>query len=635
MKRILTLLCVVAFGFQAQAQVLFSQDFESGTLAPMTAVDKDGKTVNTNVSGIAGPTFQVVQQTATNKMVVSTSWFTPPGIADDWLISPALTIPDSNYFLIWEAYSPDAAYRDGYEVRISTTDNQTPSFTTVVLDVDAETTTISKRAVNMNAYVGQTIYFAFRNNSNDKFLLFMDNIQVVQLKKNNLVLRNVNFEKYNAVGTQIPIQATIENYSADTVNSYIFEYIANGIAYRDTVTDAGLDALRTTDITHTVSLPLDTEGEVEVSVSILLPNGEDDSDPYDNSVARNAYGLVQALPKKVVVEEGTGTWCGWCPRGFVAMEKIAVDYAGIVIPIAVHNFDPMVVPEYDTPFSQTISGYPSGNVDRKENNIDPDNPDTGYGFDDAIENLQDRLIPVSVSVEALLDEVSRTVTITGTGSTPFATNSNSLRFLAVLTEDGIVGTTAAYDQVNYYANNAAGPMGGFESMPNPVLAANIVYNFVARAILGGYEGAENSIPDATAANEEFTFEFTYDIPAEYNVDNMKAIVMILDEQTGEILNSQDAEIITTAVPVVPQGTFAVYPNPTSDVLNLEVDYQTDVNVSLKVYNTYGKLVRDLGQLDLSNGKQIRQINVADLASGNYILEMRHKNTVNAMPFTKI
>ena len=75
MKRILTLLFLVTMFLGARAQVLFYQDFESGSLDPMTAVDVDGKTVNPSVANVAGPTFQVVQQTATNKSVVSTSWF--------------------------------------------------------------------------------------------------------------------------------------------------------------------------------------------------------------------------------------------------------------------------------------------------------------------------------------------------------------------------------------------------------------------------------------------------------------------------------------------------------------------------------------------------------------------------------
>jgi hypothetical protein len=56
---------------------------------------------------------------------------------------------------------------------------------------------------------------------------------------------------------------------------------------------------------------------------------------------------------------------------------------------------------------------------------------------------------------------------------------------------------------------------------------------------------------------------------------------------------------------------------------------------MKIYTPMGQLVRDLGNLDLTNGNQTTQIRVADLSSGNYILELRNNNSVTALPFTKM
>ena len=128
LKRISILILFYIFILNVRAQVLFYQDFESGVLAPMTAVDVDGKTLNSGIANIAGPTFQVVQQDPKNKCVVSASWFTPVGQADDWLISPPILVTDTNTFLSWRAYSPDGSYRDGYQVLISTTDTALVSF---------------------------------------------------------------------------------------------------------------------------------------------------------------------------------------------------------------------------------------------------------------------------------------------------------------------------------------------------------------------------------------------------------------------------------------------------------------------------------------------------------------------------
>ncbi|MEO5905500.1 MAG: choice-of-anchor J domain-containing protein [Saprospiraceae bacterium] len=633
MKRILTLLILSFLVYQAQAQVIFSQDFQSGTIAPMTAVDVDGKILDDNVAGFAGPTWKVVG--TSNLLALSTSWFKPPGQADDWLISPAIPITVANTFLFWEAYTADPAYRDGYQVRISTTDNQIASFTTQLLNVPQEFTVLTKRALKLDAFIGDTIYFAFRNNSIDKFLLYMDNISVLVLPEADMVVKSLNFEKYNPIGTSVPLTVTVENNGATPINSVIFTYTVGSEIRIDTVTGLNIPTRGITDITHSISLDLNETGEYPVTVVVEKPNNVEEN-ASDNTIARNIYGLNEQLPKKVVVEEGTGTWCGWCPRGFVAMERIAELFPEVAIPIAIHNFDPMTVEDYDTPFSQSISGYPSGHVDRKEINIDPESPTNGYGFDDAIVNLQNRMVPVAISIETAFDDVTRMAEVTATAHLSIPTQSNNLRFAAVLTENGVTGPSPEYDQVNYYSGGAQGPMGGFESWPDPVPANQLVYNFVARALFGTFFGLENSIPAAVEANEDFTFEFNYQVPAGYNVDEMQAIVFVVDDETGEILNAESVDLSgTTSVPLFPIGHSVLYPNPATDYMNLSIDFQTVDPVTMTIFDTHGRMIKSLGTLDLSAGATVEKIDVSEIHSGNYILELRHKNSVTALPFTRI
>lgn len=629
MKRIFTLLCLVALFASAKAQVLFYQDFESGVLDPMTAVDVDGKTVNPNVA-FAGPTFTVVQQSATNKAVVSTSWFEPVGQADDWLISPPITVTDANTFLSWEAYSPDANYRDGYKVMISTTDDSIAHFTTQALNVAAELTTWTKRSVKLTNYVGQTIYFAFRNNSTDKYLLYMDNIRVEVLKNNNVIVKSLTFEKYNELNTEVPIKISLENHGANPVTSLLFSYTIGGYPFVDTVTGLNVAPLKSLDLTHSLNYVVANVGEYPIDVQVTMPNNVADEDSTDNAISRVIYGMTEALPKKVLVEEATGTWCIWCPRGAVNMDLIASQYPDVVLPVAVHNYDPMTVADYDTPFSASVSGYPSGHVDRKTRDIDPLN------FATALADLKERIVPVAVTTTVVWNPDTRLATITGTAHSSIATQNNAFRFMGIVTENDVHGTDAGYDQANIYSGGAQGVMGGFEDLPNPVPADQMTYNFVGRAVLGSFDGLEQSIPDAVEPNQDFTVEFTYEVPAEFNVENMKAIIVVMDDETGEILNGDIVKLgETTSTPLVPQGHFSAYPNPTTDVLNLQVDYQTDANVTMKIYDTNGKLIRDLGRLDLVSGNQTSQINVADLVNGHYILELRNKNAVTALPFTKM
>lgn len=640
MKRILTLLLLSALFYQVRAQILFSQDFESGTLAPMTAVDVDGVPVNPGAPTFCGPTWTVVGN-AKNKLVVSTSWLNPVGVADDWLITPAIPITVANSFLFWDAYSPDANYRDGYEVRISTTDNQIASFTAIAQTIAAELTTTQKRSLRLDAYIGQTIYIAFRNHSNDKYLLYMDNISVRVLQDQDVTFKGLTFEKYNQIGSQVTFKATVENNGANPLTSLTYSWNLGPDTYTDTVKNLNIATRGSQELTHTVKYNLFDVGEFPISVIIDNPNGLIDANIYDNVGQRNLYGLDELLPKKVLVEEGTGTWCGWCPRGFVTMEIIGADYSDVAIPVAIHNYDPMLVPDYDTPFSNTIAGYPSGHIDRKELAIDPNDPSSGTGFIPSIGHLKDRMVPVQVTAQTTYDEVSRTVLVHAIAHSSVPTTSNTLRFSAIITEDHVVGGHSAtqlenYDQVNYYAANANGVMGGFEILPNPVPASQMIYNFVARAIIGGFFGTENSISPELNANEDFTFDYSYVVPAGSDPTLMHAIVMVMDDETGEVLNSNIVRVAeTTSLPLIPQGKTTLYPNPASDVMTLAVDYKTNEQVGMKIYDTYGRLIQNLGNLDLINGTRTEQIHIADLPAGQYLLELRHKNSVTAVPFTKI
>lgn len=115
----------------------------------------------------------------TQCVAFSTSWYEPPVPADDWMWTPAIVVP-AGAELSWRAVSYDAAYRDGYEVRVL---DEAPGSgnlldSTVVFSTPAEETAWTQRSVSLAAYAGQAVHIAFRNHSSDKFLLLVDDVKV-------------------------------------------------------------------------------------------------------------------------------------------------------------------------------------------------------------------------------------------------------------------------------------------------------------------------------------------------------------------------------------------------------------------------------------------------------------------------
>jgi hypothetical protein len=164
--------------FQVDSQVIFFEDFQHGIPATFTLINGDNHVpapavAFVNNAWVAREWNTLLQDTA----AVSTSWYTVPAQANDWLITPPIFL-SAKATLSWKAFAIDPDFRDGYEVRISTGGNQVSDFTTVLFSTGAEQTSPITRFADLQAYTGQTVYLAFRNNSFNKNLLFIDDIKV-------------------------------------------------------------------------------------------------------------------------------------------------------------------------------------------------------------------------------------------------------------------------------------------------------------------------------------------------------------------------------------------------------------------------------------------------------------------------
>ncbi|MCD1117036.1 T9SS-dependent choice-of-anchor J family protein [Chryseobacterium turcicum] len=114
-------------------------------------------------------------------VAVVNSWYNPAGVANDWLVSPQINIPAAatGVNLTWSATSLGAAsYLENYKVYISTTGNQVANFTTILKTVTDESSSGTYHTVNLNSYIGQNVYIAFRDDSNDEYIMLLDNIKV-------------------------------------------------------------------------------------------------------------------------------------------------------------------------------------------------------------------------------------------------------------------------------------------------------------------------------------------------------------------------------------------------------------------------------------------------------------------------
>ena len=253
----------------------------------------------------------------------------------------------------------------------------------------------------------------------------------------------------------------ITNNGGDLLESFELHWSDGVNEYMNTITGLSLSTGESMDVTSDTPFSATESVSYNLTIWAANPNGDSDLAEGDNLIDATVAGVSYVPNRKVVVEEGTGTWCGWCPRGTVGLEVIAERFPDDFVGIAVHNGDPMTVSNYDGPLG--ITGFPGGKVNRTTDS-DPGEA----ALEELIPVMKDIISPMAPSIVAEGDEDTRMITIST--ETEFVTQLDGIdfRLAAVIIEDGVTGTGNGYNQANYYSGGAQGPMGGYENLADPL-----------------------------------------------------------------------------------------------------------------------------------------------------------------------
>lgn len=158
--------------------------------------------------------------------------------------------------------------------------------------------------------------------------------------------------------------------------------------------------------------------------------------------------------RKVVVEELTGTACGWCPRGLVGMKMLRDLYGDRFIGVAVHQFnatDPMYTPDYaDIDWSDGGSkGAPCCMIDRNGEIIDPFYGSAG-GMRDVAKDFERAMEEKAVLGVTVSGEWNADYTAVQTTAQVEGTEAGHYEMVFVLVADSVAGNTQRWRQLNNY-----------------------------------------------------------------------------------------------------------------------------------------------------------------------------------------
>ena len=294
----------------------------------------------------------------------------------------------------------------------------------------------------------------------------------------------------------------------------------------------------------TVSIPVESRsniGKEEVMLMVTKVNNHENA-----SARKTAKGILHTMerevPKRVVVEEFCATWCGWSPRGTIALELLNKEYGDNIITIAAHQRDPMDASSYTLGSNST----PTARVNRGEladayyglSNND-------YGIKELVEAEMNILSPADLEVVAAWNNEDNNAVKIDTKTT-FLIDEDASRYGIgfALVEDGMKGNGDDWIQNNYYSGRSISDpnLQPLSALPNQL--TDTEYNHVAVDAWGIIQGIDGSVKDIQAGVQQ-GFSHVCDISQNGLIQDksrLTVVALLFDKKTGKICNAAKTTI---------------------------------------------------------------------------------------------
>lgn len=602
---------------------LFSDDFNDPSVSMATYLLYEGDH-NTPASMPAGWGFDADNnpwnftlrddEQSDDYFAASHSMYNPADQSDDWMSLPQLQIDNADYYLSFNAQKYLSNKHDVLKVYVLAAEEGYTTFTDelkqrfltegdLVFDqelsfgqsqdrISTDWTEDTQFEIPLADYSGKSIYIAFVNQNDDQSVIFLDNIRVYY--RGDFVLssntpENVVNQDNVTVSGQLNITGdeTYNNLTATlTAGDFTSTFTANGLGLTKD------SPAYTFEFPEEMPLTVGEENNYTITVEV-----------DGNRLSRS--GVVKDLAfettKRVVVEEGTGQWCGNCPLGILALENLESLFGDKVISIGVHGggTDNWRYDEYCTALGFTA--YPMGRVNRINTLVAPAYEDFGeYSFNspegngtflDLVQSEFENNPYADADITLTkADYNPETRQIAIEGNLNYAVNLSSLNqnIAFVVLENGLSG-----NQNNYFYTNTD-PLfgefgqGGLYGSNNPT----ITFDHVAiRVVDNAFLGIQGLVPVSVTAGEPVPFSLeraAYDGVSNYG--KAELVAMLLDNNTGLVVNA-------VKVPFTVNGELTGIGSVTTDGSDVNVAVNggdITVNaageVNVAVYDASGTLV---------------------------------------------
>lgn len=320
-------------------------------------------------------------------------------------------------------------------------------------------------------------------------------------------------------------------------------------------------------------------GTLDMTVTITKVNGEENPDGAKcQTVPLTLFSFLPVM--RPLMEEYTGLWCGYCPRGFVALETMKDRYPDRFVGVSYHaKGDKPEVMQVLQRFPNSVGGFP-GAVMNRSLDCDPyfGNSNSGFGIEPLWQELADSFAPADLGVELeWADDSHSWLKATSTVRYVSLDASKNCQVSYMLVADNLHGPVMqepvvsddpteeekaamkawnTWLQSNYYSGEAIPEGNGWEqfcyggSKVGGLVFNDVVVLYPSEQMMRGVEGsADNPDPTTLTRSNEYLFDASriVNIDGEEFVNpdaRLRCVAVLLDGATGAFVNCNTSQPVS-------------------------------------------------------------------------------------------
>lgn len=346
---------------------------------------------------------------------------------------------------------------------------------------------------------------------------------------------------YVAVGEQYPVSLRVINHGTNPLTTFTYSYAAGSYTGSGTVNlDEPVEGIGEFADVQVMLDAIPEIGTYPFEFTVDTVNGVENTDI--SATATSSLVVMPFVPvNRPLVEEFTGLGCGYCPRGYIAMEEMPNLFGDRFVGMAYHSQSYesgcMVTISNDN-FPISVGGFPSGTINRISE-MDPSLfPSVWASYAQGMP-----VADVDVALEWADEEMTR---LTAHASARFVRDIKDAgyKLSIALVADGL--KNEAWGQSNYYRGKDP------DGVESPLWDLFIngqskVYGLTFNDVVAYYKdvhGIEGSLPAEITAGDTYTFDYSIETADVVNLKGgqfinpeatVKAVAVVLDA-SGRLVN---------------------------------------------------------------------------------------------------